>query len=113
MEKRRLGRTDHHSTVAILGGAAFARCSESEAAEGFANALSRGVNHIDVAPRYGSAETLLGPLVEPVRDELFVGCKTTRRNADGVRAQLEESLTKLHTDRFDLYQMHAVTSVDV
>jgi aryl-alcohol dehydrogenase-like predicted oxidoreductase len=113
MQTRRLGRTEHRSTVAILGGAAFARCSDAEAAEGFANALHRGVNHLDVAPRYGNAETVLGPLLEPVRDRLFVGCKTTRRNADGVRAQLEESLTKLRIDRFDLYQMHAVTSLDV
>jgi hypothetical protein len=44
---------------------------------------------------------------------MFVACKTTRRNAGGVRAQLQESLEKLRTDHFDLYQMHAVTDLDV
>jgi aryl-alcohol dehydrogenase-like predicted oxidoreductase len=44
---------------------------------------------------------------------MFVACKTTRRNPGGVRAQLEESLTKLRTDRFDLYQLHAVTDLEV
>lgn len=113
METRRLGRTGHESSVAILGGAAFARCTFEDAEVGFADALSRGVNHLDIAPRYGAAEDLLGPLVESVRDDLFVACKTTRRNSEGVRAQLEESLGKLHTDRFDLYQMHAVTDLGV
>lgn len=97
----------------MLGGAAFARATPGSAAEGFAEAVRRGVNHLDVAPRYGLAEELLGPVLEPVRDEWFVGCKTTRRNPEGVRAQLEESLTKLRTDHFDLYQMHAVTDLGV
>ena len=113
MERRRLGRTNHESSVAVLGAAAFARCTAEEAAEGFERAVAASVNHLDIAPRYGAAEDLIGPLVPAVRDRLFVGCKTTRRNADGVRAQLEESLTKLGCERFDLYQMHAVTDLDV
>jgi aryl-alcohol dehydrogenase-like predicted oxidoreductase len=113
VERRRLGRTEHSSTVAILGGAAFAQCTAEDAEVGFADALSRGVNHLDIAPRYGAAEDLIGPLIPAVRDDLFVACKTTRRNPEGVRAQLEESLRKLHTDRFDLYQLHAVTDLDV
>ena len=110
--QRRLGRTGHRSSVAILGGAAFATCTAAEASEGFHAALARGVNHLDVAPRYGGAEALVGPHVPPVRSSLFVADKTTRRNADGVRAQLETSLTRLGTDHIDLYQMHAVTSLD-
>src|SRR5262245_33630192 len=113
METRRLGRTEHRSTVAILGGAAFARSNPEETAAAFTNAVAHGVNHLDIAPRYGDAESLVGPVLEPVRDRMFVACKTTRRNAGGVRAQLEESLEKLHTDHFDLYQMHAVTGLDV
>jgi aryl-alcohol dehydrogenase-like predicted oxidoreductase len=81
-------------------------------ASAFAEAVARGVNHLDIAPRYGRAEELVGPLVPAVRDQLFVGCKTTRRNASGVRAQLEESLTKLGCSQFDLYQAHGVTSLD-
>jgi aryl-alcohol dehydrogenase-like predicted oxidoreductase len=113
MQTRRLGRTDHHSSVAVLGGAAFARCSPEEAESGFRLALDRGVNHLDIAPRYGAAEELVGPFVPAVRDRLFIGEKTTRRDPDGVRAQLEESLRRLGTDHFDLYQMHGVTSLEV
>lgn len=113
METRRLGRTDHRSSVAVLGGAAFASSTPDEAGEPLHAALERGVNHIDVAPRYGEAERALGPHLPPVRDRLFVGCKTTRRNPDGVKAQMEESLERLRIDRFDLYQLHAVTSLEV
>ncbi len=113
METRRLGRTEHQSSLAIIGGAAFAQCTAEEAERGFADAIARGLNHLDIAPRYGAAEDLVGPHVPAVRDKLFVACKTTRRNPEGVRSQLEESLTKLGTDHFDLYQMHAVTDLDV
>lgn len=112
VETRRLGRTGHHSSVAVLGAAAFARSNADEAGRAFHAALDAGVNHLDIAPRYGDAERLVGPLLPVVRDRVFVGCKTTRRNGDGARAQLEESLTKLGCDVFDLYQMHAVTTVD-
>jgi aryl-alcohol dehydrogenase-like predicted oxidoreductase len=111
MQTRILGRTGHESSLAILGGAAFWNATPEQTAEPFAAAMAAGVNHLDVAPQYGRAEELLGPLVEQVRDRLFVACKTLRKDPDGVRAQLEESLAKLHCERFDLYQLHAVTDL--
>ena len=99
--------------MAVLGGAAFALSTTTEAEPAFASALARGVNHLDIAPRYGEAERAVGPLVPPVRQRIFIGEKTTRRAYDGVRAQLDQSLERLHTDHVDLYQMHAVTGIDV
>src|SRR4051794_2754374 len=112
METRRLGRTGHESSVAILGAAAFWQGDRDVAERGFAAALDAGVNHLDIAPQYGEAEHVVGPLVPAARDRLFVGCKTMRKNADGVRAQMEESLTRLGCDSFDLYQLHAVTTLE-
>jgi aryl-alcohol dehydrogenase-like predicted oxidoreductase len=112
METRRLGRTEHLSSVAVLGGAAFWDADPATTEAAFAAALEAGVNHLDVAPQYGRAQELLGPLLPPVRDRLFVGCKTLRHNPDGVRAQLEESLELLRCDTFDLYQAHAVTDLE-
>lgn len=113
METRRLGRTGHESSIAILGGAAFAQSNEDETAQGFAHAIASGVNHLDIAPQYGDAERLVGPNIPAVRDRLFVACKTLRKNVDGVKAQAQESLQKLHCESFDLYQAHAVTSLEV
>lgn len=113
MLTRRLGRTGHDSSIAILGGAAFSRCTPEEAAAGFAAAVDAGVNHLDIAPQYGEAQRNIGPLLTTgVRDRLFVACKTLRKNPEGVRAQLEESLGLLQCERFDLYQLHAVTDLD-
>ena len=113
MQTRRLGRTGHHSSLAVLGAAAWWDSSPEEVERSLALALERGVNHLDIAPSYGRAEELVGPLIPAVRDQLFIGCKTNRRNADGARAQFEESLSKLGCDRFDLYQAHGVTDLDV
>jgi aryl-alcohol dehydrogenase-like predicted oxidoreductase len=95
----------------VLGGAAFWDSDPEQTASAFADALAAGVNHLDVAPQYGRAQELLGPLIPAVRHRLFVACKTLRHSADGVRAQLDESLTLLGCDHFDLYQLHAVTDL--
>ncbi len=95
----------------MLGGAAFWRGDPAETSAAFALARGAGVNHLDVAPQYGAAQRVLGPHIPGVRDDLFVACKTLRHDPDGVRAQLEESLTLLHCDTFDLYQLHAVTDL--
>lgn len=99
--------------MAILGGAAFSRSNPEETERAFQLALDAGVNHLDIAPQYGDAQRLVGRVLPPVRDRLFVACKTLRKNADGVRAQLEESLALLGCESFDLYQLHAVTSLEV
>jgi aryl-alcohol dehydrogenase-like predicted oxidoreductase len=112
MQTRRLGRTGHESSVAILGGAAFWAATPEQAASGFGLALYRGVNHLDIAPRYGQAETVVGPLIPAVRDRLFVAGKTTRANPDGVDAQFDDTRRLLGCDVLDLYQAHGVTSVD-
>lgn len=111
MITRRLGRTGHESTLAVLGGAAFSRSPAEEAEAGFQLALDRGVNHLDIAPQYGVAESVVGPLVPAVRDRLFVAGKTMRKNPDGVLAQFDETRRRLGCEVLDLYQAHAVTSL--
>ena len=112
MDVRRLGRTGHHSSLAVLGAAAFWDPDPDTTESAFTEALAAGVNHLDIAPQYGRAEVVLGPLIPAVRDRLFVACKTLRHDRDGVRAQLEESLGLLGCDNFDLYQLHAVTDLE-
>jgi aryl-alcohol dehydrogenase-like predicted oxidoreductase len=98
--------------VAVLGGAAFWDTDTETAGRALSSAVEAGVNHLDVAPQYGRAEELLGPHIPALRDGLFVACKTLRHSADGVRAQLENSLRVLRCDHFDLYQLHAVTDLE-
>ena len=108
---RPFGRTGHHSTLAVLGGATYWEGDADSTRESFDAAIDAGINHIDIAPSYGRAEALAGPHIPAVRDKLFVACKTARRNAAGVRAQLEKSLGFLGCSYFDLYQAHGVISL--
>lgn len=112
METRRFGRTAHESTVAIFGAAALWEVSQAEADEAMERVIASGVNHIDVAPSYGLAEERLGPWIDRERDRFFLGCKTMERTRDGAAAEMHRSLELLRTDRFDLYQIHAVTSIE-
>ena len=112
MERRRLGRTGHESSVAILGGAAYWMSTPEDAKASLEFALSRGVNHLDIAPQYGDAQAAVGPAIPAVRDQLFVAAKTLRSNPDGVTAQFDESRSLLGCEVLDLYQAHAVTSID-
>ncbi len=56
MKKRKLGKTGHFSSVVTFGAAALWQISQSEAEVAVEMAVSRGVNHFDVAPTYGEAE---------------------------------------------------------
>jgi len=71
------------------------------------------VNYFDVAPTYadGEAEIKLGNALVPYRQNVFLACKTTARDAAGAQKELDRSLERLHTDHFDLYQFHAVSSL--
>jgi aryl-alcohol dehydrogenase-like predicted oxidoreductase len=111
METRRFGRTGHMSTVAIFGAAAFWQPDQAEADAVMEQVIAAGVNHIDVAPSYGIAEQRLGPWLARERDRFFVGCKTMERSKAGAARELRQSLERLQTDHFDLYQLHAVTSM--
>jgi len=111
METRRFGRTGHMSTVAIFGAAAFWQPDQAEADAVMEQVIAAGVNHIDVAPSYGIAEQRLGPWLGRERDRFFVGCKTMERSKAGAALELRQSLERLQIDYFDLYQLHAVTSM--
>jgi predicted aldo/keto reductase-like oxidoreductase len=112
METRRFGRTGHMSTVAIFGAVSLGRISQDLADVAVQQVIDAGVNHIDIAPSYGEAELRLGPWMPKIRDQFFLGCKTTERTKEGAAAEMRKSLERLQVDRFDLYQFHAVTTME-
>ncbi len=112
METRRFGRTGHMSTVAIFGAAALSDVSQEEADSAMEQIIAAGVNHIDVAPSYGQAELRIGPWMPRQRDRFFLGCKTMERTRQGAWDEMQGSLKRLQTEAFDLYQCHAVTTME-
>lgn len=110
LQRRPLGKTGRNLSVIGFGGIIVAGLSQDEANEQVRNAVERGVNYFDVAPSYGDAEERLGPALEPYRKDVFLTCKTTRRDAAGAKEEFERSLERLRTDHFDMYLLHAITT---
>lgn len=108
MEKRRLGRIGHETSVLVYGAAALGEVTQEVADASLAQALAAGINHLDTAASYGHAELRMGPTVERVRDQVFLATKTTERRAEDAWRELQRSLELLHTDHIDLWQVHAV-----
>jgi aryl-alcohol dehydrogenase-like predicted oxidoreductase len=112
MEKRPLGKTGEELTIVGFGGIAVRDETTENSSRLVGQAVNeRGINYFDVAPSYGNAEECLGPALEPYRENVFLACKTGQRDAQGAEQELHESLKKLRTDRFDLYQLHAVRTL--
>lgn len=101
-------------SIVGLGGVVVCGMEQKLADAIVAQSFERGVNYYDVAPSYfdGEAETKLGHALQPIRQKIFLACKTQKRDAKGAREELEQSLKRIGTDHFDLYQFHAVTTTD-
>lgn len=97
-------------SVIGFGGIIVTGESTANAAAYVGEAIDRGVTYFDVAPAYGDAEERLGPALQPYRSDVFLACKTNIREAAGAEAELNRSLSRLHTDHFDLYQIHGIQS---
>lgn len=112
LERRSLGRTGESLSLIGFGGIVVMDATPEQASTRVAHAIERGVNYFDVAPSYGNAEERLGPALAPYRKNIFLACKTQKRDRAGSMAELESSLRQMQTDHFDLYQLHAVTTRD-
>jgi aryl-alcohol dehydrogenase-like predicted oxidoreductase len=72
---------------------------------------------IDSSPSYGTAEAVVGELVEElkVRDSLFFATKVTLREVgrDAGRKQIEQSFKRLRTHKIDLIAVHNLRDTQV
>jgi L-galactose dehydrogenase len=125
MEFRRLGNTEEK--VSILGfgaspmGDVFEVSDEQDGIRAVHYAIDHGVNFFDVAPFYGLtlAETRLGKALNGKRDQVFLATKCGRYGLqefdfsyDRILRSIDESLTRLKTDRVDLFQLHDIEFVE-
>src|SRR6201993_1591896 len=124
---RALGRTG--TNVTILGYGAMElrgrprrpEIWDGDAARLLNAVLDGGINLIDTSPDYGRSEELIGKHLGHRRDEFFLASKCgclIEIPADAappyphdyspanVRADVEQSLRRLRTDRLDLVQVH-------
>jgi aryl-alcohol dehydrogenase-like predicted oxidoreductase len=115
METRTIGSL----TVSVVGVGCNnfgGRIGRAETAAVVNAALDAGITLFDTADVYGEAksETYLGEALGPRRDEVVVATKfgAPYDGHEGgaspayIRTAVEDSLTRLGTDRIDLYQLH-------
>ncbi|MFZ5829441.1 MAG: aldo/keto reductase [Planctomycetota bacterium] len=110
--RRRYGRADDMLSIIGFGGIVVKEVTPEEAARYVSAAFDWGINYFDVAPTYGNAQERLGPALKPYRDNCFLACKTTKRDARQAQQEMDESFRLLQTDHFDLYQLHSITTLD-
>lgn len=112
IERRPFGRTGHLSTATLFGAAALSRATQDEADRVLDILLEYGVNHIDVAARYGDAELRIGPWMAQHRQDFFLATKTGKRLYQDAREDIHRSLERLRVETIDLIQLHALFHPD-
>jgi predicted aldo/keto reductase-like oxidoreductase len=112
LPRRTLGKTGESLSIVGMGGIVVMGVTQKAANNIVAEAVDRGVNYMDIAPSYGDAQDRLGPALEPYRHKVFLACKTGKYDRLGSAAALDDSLERLRTDHVDLYQLHAITTLE-
>ncbi|MBT9149434.1 MAG: General stress protein 69 [Dehalococcoidia bacterium] len=76
-------------------------------------AYELGINFFDTASAYGDAERVLGEVVKPYRDSIYIATKVgviggIKPNLSGkyIKIACAQSLERLQTSYIDLYQVH-------
>ena len=103
-----------------IGGWMWGGTDEKDAIQTLQHSIDHGINLIDTAPVYGfgNSEEIVGKALAEGgrRDKAVVATKVALEWVDGkvyrnstparIKAEVEDSLRRLRTDRIDLYQVH-------
>jgi aryl-alcohol dehydrogenase-like predicted oxidoreductase len=85
-----------------------------ECADTLRTLVRAGLRVIDTSPMYGSAEAVLGELLEPADSDrrAFVATKVWTSGRDAGRRQIENSFRLLRREKLDLIQVHNLVDAD-
>ena len=109
---RKLGKTGFDISAVSYGGIVSMEDGQTASDRYVAWAIDQGVNYFDVAPSYGDAEEKLGNSLKPYRNDVYLACKTAQRLCADAEKELYQSHKLLHTDYFDVYQLHGLANME-
>ncbi|MBD3884693.1 aldo/keto reductase [Phormidium tenue FACHB-886] len=113
---RTLGRTQERVSAIGLGGFHIGKeISEQESLRLVHSAIERGITFMDNCWDYnkGESEIRMGKALQGgYRDKVFLMSKIDGRTRKAAAAQINESLSRLQTDRVDLMQFHEVIRLE-
>ena len=112
MQYRKFGKTGFDISAVSYGGIVSMDDGQNASDRYVAWAIDQGVNYFDVAPSYGDAEEKLGNSLIPYRSRIHLACKTAERLKADAERELLQSRKLLHTDHFDVYQLHGLASME-
>lgn len=126
MQYQQLGSSDLQISRIGFGCMSLSPDKEEESIQIIHRAIELGINYFDTADLYdkGMNETLIGKALKTERDKVIIGTKVGNQwRADGsgrdwnprkeyIMKAVEGSLSRLQTDRIDLYQLHGGTIDD-
>lgn len=106
MQTITVGKTGIVTPQNAFGALPIQRCSEEEAVSLVRRAYEGGMTFFDTARSYTTSEARVGLALADVRDKVTIATKTMSRTPEGIRRDLEMSLSLLKTDHVDIYQLH-------
>ena len=115
---RKLGWTGESVSAIGFGGSHFAKpgIDQATSVRLCHAALDRGMNFMDNSWDYnkGESEARMGVALSQsgYRNRAFLMTKVDGRNKDIAQTQLEQSLSRLKTDRLDLWMFHEILRYD-
>lgn len=111
---RLFGRTGKRITMLGLGGWHMGAMNESDAQRCIEIALEGGVRFFDSAESYHErlSQQRIGMFLHKHRESLWLMTKTNSPDPKVAQRHLDEALLDMRTDYLDLWQIHAVGSVD-
>ena len=108
MKRIVLGKTGLEVNRLGFGGIPIQRVDEETAVEVVLNAVEKGVDFIDTARGYTTSERCIGMALKQTDRRVLICSKSHNRTADGIRADLEESLKQLQKDYIDIHMCHFI-----
>lgn len=102
----RLGSTEIVVNKNGFGALPIQRVSDEEAVYLLKKAYEGGIRFFDTARGYSDSEHKLGLAFEGIRESLFIATKSMASTGEGMKKDLEKSLSDLRTDYIDIYQFH-------
>ncbi|MGF1448966.1 MAG: aldo/keto reductase [Opitutales bacterium] len=93
-----------------IGGKSYGPVAAEAARETLRAYLERSGNFIDTARGYAASEGYIGEVLRAgpyQREDIVIASKSPKADLDGLRGDLETTLSELGTDYLDLYYLHS------
>ena len=103
-----LGKTGLKVRRLGFGGIPIQRVDEEQAVETVLHAVERGVDFIDTSRAYTTSERRIGLALKQTKKSVTIASKSQSRTSEGIRADLQTTLTELRKGYIDLYQCHNI-----